>query len=46
MNTAVFTMMSKGLYAEGTTISSVMFIFMVIVGFFMVRILTRDEVVE
>ncbi|MCR5773487.1 MAG: sugar ABC transporter permease [Lachnospiraceae bacterium] len=46
MYTAVFKMMSKGLYAEGTTISSVMFIFMVIVGYFMVKILTRNEVVE
>ena len=46
MNTAVFSMMSKGLYAEGTTISSVMFVFMVIIGYFMVKILTKDEVVE
>jgi len=46
MYTAVFKMFSKGLYAEGTTISSVMFIFMVITGFFMVKILTKDEVVE
>ncbi len=46
MNTAVFNMMSKGLYAEGTTISSVMFVFMVIIGYFMVKILTKDEVVE
>ncbi len=46
MYTAVFKMMSKGLYAEGTTISSVMFIFMVIIGFFMIKILTKDEVVE
>jgi len=44
--TAVFKLFSKGLYAEGTTISSVMFIFMVIIGFFMVKILTKDEVVE
>ena len=44
--TAVYKMMSKGLYAEGTTISSVLFIFMVIIGFFMVKILTKDEVVE
>ncbi|MCR5790903.1 MAG: sugar ABC transporter permease [Lachnospiraceae bacterium] len=44
--TAVYKMMSKGLYAEGTTISSVLFIFMVILGFFMVKILTKDEVVE
>ena len=44
--TAVYKMMSKGLYAEGTTISSVLFIFMVIIGYFMVKILTRDEVVE
>ncbi len=46
MYTAVFKMMSKGLYAAGTTISSVMFIFMVIIGYFMVKILTKDEVVE
>lgn len=44
--TAVFKMFSKGLYAEGTTISSVLFIFMIIVGYFMVKILTKDEVVE
>ncbi len=44
--TAVFKMMSKGLYAEGTTISSILFIFMVIIGFFMVKILTKDEVQE
>ncbi len=46
MYTAVFKMFSKGLYAEGTTISSVMFIFMIITGYFMVKILTKDEVVE
>ncbi|MCR5487230.1 MAG: sugar ABC transporter permease [Lachnospiraceae bacterium] len=44
--TAVYKMMSKGLYAEGTTISSVLFIFMVIIGYYMVKILTKDEVVE
>lgn len=44
--TAVYKMMSKGLYAEATAISSVLFIFMLIVGFFMVKILTRNEVVE
>lgn len=46
MYTAVFKQFSQGLYAEGTTISSVMFIFMVITGFFMIKILTKDEVVE
>ena len=44
--TAVYKMMSKGLYAAGTTISSILFIFMVIIGYFMVKILTKDEVVE
>ncbi len=44
--TGVFKMMSKGLYAEGTTISSVLFIFMIFLGYFMVKILTKDEVVE
>ncbi|MCP1103060.1 raffinose/stachyose/melibiose transport system permease protein [Aequitasia blattaphilus] len=46
MYTAVFKQFSQGLYAEGTTISSVMFVFMVIIGFFMIKILTKDEVVE
>jgi ABC-type sugar transport systems, permease components len=46
MYTAVFKQFSQGLYAEGTTISSVMFIFMVIIGYFMIRILTKDEVQE
>ena len=46
MYTAVFKMMSKGLYAAGTTISSVLFIFMIIIGYFMIKILTKDEVVE
>ena len=46
MYTAVFKMMSKGLYAEGTTISSIMLIFMAVIGYFMVKILTKDEVVE
>lgn len=46
MYTAVFKQFSQGLYAQGTTISSVMFIFMVIVGYFMIKILTKDEVIE
>lgn len=46
MYTAVFKQFSQGLYAAGTTISSVMFIFMVIIGYFMIKILTKDEVVE
>ena len=46
MYTAVYKMMSKGLYAAGTTISTLLFIFMLIVGYFMVKILTKDEVVE
>ncbi len=46
MYTAVFKMMSKGLYADGTTISSILFIFMLLIGYFMVKILTKDEVVE
>ena len=44
--TAVFKLFSQGLYAEGTTMSSIMFVFMVIVGFFLIRVLTKDEVQE
>ncbi len=46
MYTAVFKQFSQGLYAVGTTISSVMFIFMIIVGYYMIKILTKDEVIE
>jgi raffinose/stachyose/melibiose transport system permease protein len=46
MYTAVFKQFSQGLYAEGTTISSVMFIIMVVTGFFMIKVLTKDEVQE
>ena len=46
MYTAVFNLFSQGLYAEGTTMSSIMFVFMVIVGFFLIRVLTKDEVQE
>lgn len=40
MYTAVFKQFSQGMYAVGTTISSIMFVFMVIIGFFMIRVLT------
>ena len=46
MYTAVFKQFSQGLYAEGTTISSVMFIIMAVTGFFMIKVLTKDEVQE
>ena len=46
MYTAVFKQFSQGMYAVGTTISSVMFVFMVIIGFFMIRVLTGNEVKE
>ncbi|MFV0528892.1 MAG: carbohydrate ABC transporter permease [Lachnospiraceae bacterium] len=46
MYTAVFKQFSQGMYAIGTTISSIMFVFMVIVGFFLIQILTKDEVQE
>ena len=46
MYTAVFKQLSQGMYAVGTTISSIMFVFMVIIGFFMIRVLTGNEVKE
>ena len=36
MYTAVFKQFSQGMYAVGTTISSIMFVFMVIIGSFMI----------
>ena len=44
--TAVFKMFSTGEYAVGTALSSVMFVFMVIIGFFMIRGMTKNEVTE
>ena len=46
MYTAVFKQFSQGMYAVGTTISSIMFVFMVFIGFFMIRVLTGNEVKE
>ncbi len=44
--TAVFKKFGTGQYAVGTALSSVMFVFMVIIGFYMIRIMTKNEVVE
>jgi len=44
--TAVFKKFGTGQYAVGTALSSVMFLFMVVIGVFMIRIMTKDEVVE
>lgn len=44
--TAVFKRLSAGQYAVGTALSSVMFIFMVAVGSFMIRAMTKSEVEE
>lgn len=44
--TAVFKEFGLGKYAVGTTLSSVMFIFMATVGYFMIKFMTKDEVIE
>ena len=44
--TAVFREFSSGRYAVGTALSTVMLVIMLIVGVFMIRILTRNEVQE
>jgi len=44
--TAVFKKFGTGQYAIGTALSSVMFVFMVFIGFFMIRVMTKDEVQE
>jgi len=44
--TAVFKKFGTGQYAVGTALSSVMFIIMVFVGSYMIRIMTKNEVVE
>jgi raffinose/stachyose/melibiose transport system permease protein len=44
--TAVFKKFGTGQYAVGTALSSVMFLFMAVIGVFMIKIMTRNEVVE
>lgn len=44
--TAVFKKFGTGQYAAGTALSSVMFLFMAVIGVFMIKIMTKNEVVE
>lgn len=44
--TEVFKKFGTGQYAVGTALSSVMFIFMLVIGFFMIRVMTAGEVEE
>ncbi|GKH34564.1 sugar ABC transporter permease [Muricomes sp. OA1] len=44
--TEVFKRFGTGQYAIGTALSSVMFVFMVVIGYFMIRVMTRNEVQE
>ncbi|MEI6100263.1 MAG: sugar ABC transporter permease [Eubacteriales bacterium] len=46
MYTSVFSEFSQGRYAVGTAISSFMFVIMIAAGYFMIRVLTRNEVQE
>ena len=44
--TSVFKEFSKGNYAMGTTLSSVLFVFMVVVGVGLIKMMMRNEVQE
>ena len=44
--TEVFKKFGTGQYAVGTALSSVMFLFMLVIGFFMIRVMTKGEVEE
>ena len=44
--TAVFKKFGTGQYAVGTALSSVMFVIMIFIGIFMIRVMTKNEVVE
>lgn len=44
--TGIYKEFGFGRYAMGTTLSSVMFIFMVVVGYFLIRFMNRNEVQE
>ena len=41
--TGVYKEFGLGRYAIGTALSSIMFISMVIIGYFLIRVLTRNE---
>lgn len=44
--TGIYKEFGYGRYAMGTTLSSIMFVFMVIIGFFLIRAMNRNEVEE
>ncbi len=44
--TAVFKKFGTGQYAVGTALSSVMFVIMIVIGMYMIRVMTKNEVVE
>ena len=44
--TSIFREFGFGRYGIGTALSSIMFVFMVFVGFFLIRLMTRGEVEE
>ncbi len=44
--TAVFKKFGTGQYAVGTALSSVMFVIMIIIGMYMIRVMTKNEGVE
>lgn len=44
--TSVYKEFGMGRYAVGTTLSSVMFVVMVVVGFFLIKTMTKNEVTE
>ncbi len=44
--TSVYKEFGNGRYAVGTALSSVMFVFMVFIGYFLIRLMTKNEVEE
>lgn len=44
--TAVFKKFGTGQYAVGTALSSIMFLIMIAIGVYMIRVMTKNEVVE
>ncbi len=44
--TSIYKEFGLGRYAVGTTLSSIMFVFMVIVGYFLIRLMSKSEVTE
>ena len=46
VSTTIFKEFGQGRYGLGTALSSILFVFMVIVGYFVIRLMDREPVLD